>query len=355
MAPGSKEAHIGLQPTTPQDLAFVLAAEQHPDNRPYVIQWTAEQHLGCMKDAEGRHFLVVADGKRVGYIILTVLDRVVELKRLVITEKGVGYGRLALQAVKRLAFEAWGAHRLWLDVRSNNNQALRLYQSEGFIVEGALREVTWYEGDFLSVTVLSILEQEYRSAPAGGSGPAITRACETERLLLRLLDEEHAGLVLDYYQRNAAFLDEWEPARGETFYTREYHAEALKSDRINMEAGRLARFWIFKKDVPGRVIGTIAFSNIVRGAFLSCHLGYKLDGAEINKGYMTEALRKGIEVMFSEHGLHRIEANIIPRNTRSLRVVEKLGFYSEGLAYQYLKINGKWEDHLHMVLLNDKV
>jgi ribosomal-protein-alanine N-acetyltransferase len=50
--------------------------------------------------------------------------------------------------------------------------------------------------------------------------------------------------------------------------------------------------------------------------------------------------------------LHRIEANIMPRNQRSLRVVEKLGFVDEGLSRDYLKINEKWEDHIHMVLLN---
>jgi ribosomal-protein-alanine N-acetyltransferase len=83
-------------------------------------------------------------------------------------------------------------------------------------------------------------------------------------------------------------------------------------------------------------------------------LGYKLDADEINKGYMTEALRKGIDIAFNEVGLHRIEANIMPKNKRSLRTVEKLGFYNEGLAYKYLKINGKWEDHIHMVLLNEE-
>jgi len=59
--------------------------------------------------------------------------------------------------------------------------------------------------------------------------------------------------------------------------------------------------------------------------------------------------------MFNEFGLHRIEANIMPKNKRSLRVAPKLGFVNEGTASQYLKINGKWEDHIHMVLLNDKV
>ena len=94
--------------------------------------------------------------------------------------------------------------------------------------------------------------------------------------------------------------------------------------------------------------------NIIRVAFLSCHLGYKLDKDEINQGYMTEALERAKDIIFDEFGLHRIEANIIPRNTRSMRVVQKLGFHEEGLAYRYLRINGKWEDHVHMALLNDK-
>ncbi|CZS09951.1 ribosomal-protein-S5-alanine N-acetyltransferase [Clostridioides difficile] len=93
----------------------------------------------------------------------------------------------------------------------------------------------------------------------------------------------------------------------------------------------------------------------MRGVFLSCYLGYKLDQDEINQGYMTEAIQKGIDIIFNEYGLHRIEANVMPKNQRSLRVTEKLGFYNEGIAQKYLKINGIWEDHVHMVLLNDKV
>lgn len=349
------ENSIKFRSTLPVDLDYVLEAEQHSENRPFVAQWTREQHLQCMGNADDRHFIVLSGEYRVGYAILTIKNRVVELKRLVITEKGQGFGRAVLKAVKRMAFEESNAHRLWLDVRSNNTRALRLYQSEGFVMEGTLRDTAFYEGEFLSVTVLSILEDEYRAALAGNNQALLTKAYETDRLQLRMLAEEHADVVLEYYRRNAHFLDEWEPGRSDNFYTREYHAEVLKNERINMEAGRLVRLWLFKKGEPSRVIGNIGFNNIVRGAFLSCHLGYKLDGEEINKGYITEALRKGIEVMFSEYGLHRIEANIIPRNARSRRVVEKLGFYNEGLAYKYLKINGRWEDHIHMVLLNDNV
>ena len=178
---------------------------------------------------------------------------------------------------------------------------------------------------------------------------------ETQRLLLKVLDKSFAEPVVDYYLRNRFFLEEWEAVKSEEYYSKQYQKEQLDKDLINMENNNFLRLWIFKKEDDTRIIGSVGFSNIVKGAFLSCHLGYKLDKDEINKGYMTEAVQKGIEIMFNEFGLHRIEANIMPKNIRSLRVVEKLGFYNEGLAYQYLKINGKWEDHIHMVLLNNNV
>lgn len=67
---------------------------------------------------------------------------------------------------------------------------------------------------------------------------------------------------------------------------------------------------------------------------------------------MTEVLKKGIEIMFDKYGLHRIEATVMPKNRPSLKVLEKLNFKNEGLSEKYQKINGRWEDHCHLVLLN---
>lgn len=185
----------------------------------------------------------------------------------------------------------------------------------------------------------------------------MNRIYETERLLLKVLDGKAAKLVLDYVKRNKEFLDEWEPAKSEGFYEMDYHVKQLNKDLEEIERGNSLRLWIFRKEdsKTERIIGSVGFSNIVRGGFLSCFLGYKLDKDEINKGYITEAIKKGIDIMFNEYGLHRIEANIMPRNNRSLRVVEKLGFKYEGTSPRYLRINNKWEDHVHMVLLNDNM
>jgi ribosomal-protein-alanine N-acetyltransferase len=177
---------------------------------------------------------------------------------------------------------------------------------------------------------------------------------ETERLFLRILSVKDAPQVLDYLFRNQAFFKPWSPQRDPHFYTLDYQEEKLLLESQLLQEGSLLKWWIFekKRPHPPKIIGDITFANIIRGAFQSCHLGYKMDAHQKNKGYMTEALTVSIASLFHERKLHRIEANIMPRNQRSIRVVEKLNFINEGISKKYLQINGVWEDHLHYVLLN---
>ena len=179
----------------------------------------------------------------------------------------------------------------------------------------------------------------------------------TDRLRLKLLDESFAERLLAYQLRNREFWREWNPLTPDEFYTVDVQRERLRADLAQMHAGQGLRLYLFRRDDPAfeQIIGDLGFNNIVRGSFQSCHLGYKVDVGAINQGYITEALRRAITYAFDELKLHRIEANVIPRNTRSRRVVEKLGFTEEGLARQYLKINGVWQDHIHYVVLNDAV
>ncbi|WP_040952041.1 GNAT family N-acetyltransferase [Gorillibacterium massiliense] len=179
------------------------------------------------------------------------------------------------------------------------------------------------------------------------------KSLQSNRLVLHILGESDAELVLDYFSRNRDFLQEWEPRRDAEFYTLKTHKTILAGETIQMARGQLLKVWIAKKEQPDTIIGSASLSNIVRGAFQSCHLGYRLAGEEVRKGYMTEAVERLIEYGFQDLHLHRIEANIMPRNKASLGVVTKLGFANEGLSPKYLYINGVWEDHIHMVLLNE--
>ena len=119
-----------------------------------------------------------------------------------------------------------------------------------------------------------------------------------------------------------------------------------------MENGTRIKFWFLRRD-NGKLIGFVDFWDIIRGALQSCTLGYCLDHEENGNGYMSEALHVAIRHVLDEERLHRIEANIMPRNRRSLRLARRLGFKREGMARRYLKINGKWENHVRMTLLNE--
>ncbi|WP_433940316.1 GNAT family N-acetyltransferase [Paenibacillus lautus] len=175
---------------------------------------------------------------------------------------------------------------------------------------------------------------------------------QTSRLQLKTVDRERAADVLDFIVRNDQFWKIWEPARGAEFYTLEKQAEILAAESRSIADGSLLKVWLHQDD---EMIGSIAISNIVRGVFQSAHVGYKLAQSHTGKGYMTEALSAVVSYCFDTLELHRLEANIMPRNKASMNVVKRLGFYEEGLAIKYLKINGVWEDHLHMVLRNERM
>lgn len=175
---------------------------------------------------------------------------------------------------------------------------------------------------------------------------------ENNRLQLMPAAPALSEQVCDYYCRNREFLTPYDPLREAIFFTEDYQRLLLVQDEAMAQCGRGFRFYIRLTEEPDRVAGTIALSNIVMGAFRSCFLGYKLDQTCTNRGYMTEAIRLVTEYAFGELRLHRIEANVMPWNTPSLRVLEKNGYEREGISREYLYINGKWEDHVHMVRLN---
>lgn len=178
---------------------------------------------------------------------------------------------------------------------------------------------------------------------------------ETERLLLKVLDEDDSEKVLDYIVRNREFFSRYEPERPENFYTAHFQANELKNDLKYIKDGSMLRLWIFGKEKPDKIIGQVTFYNIVPFAFLSCHIGYKSDKDEADKGIITEAVRYGARIMFSEYGMHRIEAYVMPDNKASIRVLEKTGFINEGIAHKSLEVNGIWKDHMHFALINDNM
>ena len=100
----------------------------------------------------------------------------------------------------------------------------------------------------------------------------------------------------------------------------------------------------------GAIMGAVALNEIVRGPFQSCFLGYWIGHEFARRGFMTEAVALIVRHAFACLGLHRVEANIIPKNRASLALIRHAGFRHEGLARRYLCIAGRWQDHEHWAL-----
>ena len=175
---------------------------------------------------------------------------------------------------------------------------------------------------------------------------------ESQRLLLLSPEQVSAQALVDYFTRNRAFLEPFEPARPPEYYTPAHQQGLLQAQRDAWSAKTGYRLYLALKEQPESLIGFVSFSGIIMGAFCSCYLSYQLDQNHLNRGLMTEGVLAAVGFGFDTLGLHRIEANIMPRNLPSRRVAEKCGFLNEGTSPKYLKICGKWEDHIHYVILN---
>ena len=168
----------------------------------------------------------------------------------------------------------------------------------------------------------------------------------TSRLSLRLGIEPDIGGIIEFYRKNQGRIQPHAPTFTTEFFTAEYWTKRLVSDQRDFEAGTSARFFLFLK--TGReLMGTAALTTITRGALSACYLAYNIDGRYEGRGLMKEALEEGvIPYVFEGLKLHRIMANAQPFNERSLKLLERLGFSREGVARDYLFLDGKWRDHV---------
>lgn len=168
----------------------------------------------------------------------------------------------------------------------------------------------------------------------------------TSRLVLRTPGQEDVMKLQKFKEQNKEHLAKWETTNiNEKFdeWQKEY------------DEGKSVRFFLFLKEQPeAEIIGACNFTQIFRGGFQACYLGYRIGQLFEGKGLMTEALEKAIQYMFEIENLHRIMSNYVLKNKRSANVLQRLGFSIEGHAKDYLHINGRWEDHVLTALINQK-
>lgn len=114
-----------------------------------------------------------------------------------------------------------------------------------------------------------------------------------------------------------------------------------------------AYHFLVRRSADNTLVGGINVTNVRRGIAQQGTLGYWIGAPHARQGYMTEAMLAVLGFAFDDLKLHRIEAACLTDNVASRALLIKCGFREEGCARRYLRINGRWQDHLTFAILAD--
>ena len=188
-----------------------------------------------------------------------------------------------------------------------------------------------------------------RSTGHRSSGEAPRLVGMTARL--RLIEQSDAARLARLRTRDRDCLAPFEPIRPDAFFTADGQGDAIKALLEGHAAGRTVPMVVL--DDAGDVVGQVALNSIIRGAFQSASIAYWIAQDRAGQGLATAAVRELVELAFGELRLHRVQAEVLPHNRASLRVLEKTGFVQYGLAPAYLHLAGRWQEHALLQLVDD--
>src|SRR3954468_22877702 len=176
----------------------------------------------------------------------------------------------------------------------------------------------------------------------------------TPRLFIRPMRAEDRAQFVSFYERSWTEMAPWFPTRrsGETF--EQTFEKTL--EKGNKGAADASEFRLVGFTRENQLVAFFGLMQIVRGAFESGVASWCVHSQFTRQGLCTEGVMGVLDLAFAAPpvglGLHRVQANVIPTNTPSVRVAEKAGFRREGLGRNYLKINGEWRDHAFFAKLS---
>ncbi len=182
------------------------------------------------------------------------------------------------------------------------------------------------------------------------SAPALTG----RRVLLRPLLPSDFEAWREVRVRSRDWLVKWEPrplpGQPDATEDRRVFAARCGARERERQLGSGYGFGIFIGEDRERFAGEINLGTVQRGPYQNAYVGYWIDEAAAGHSYVPEAFVVLCRFAFEDLALHRLQASIIPRNSPSHRVAEKLGLRNEGTAVRYLQINGVWEDHVRYAI-----
>ncbi|AIQ47711.1 alanine acetyltransferase [Paenibacillus sp. FSL R7-0273] len=172
-----------------------------------------------------------------------------------------------------------------------------------------------------------------------------------DNIFLRPLILPDAEELLLLQNKNRSFFSNYSTTRSANYWSLEAQQALIEKREQNKQKDIEYYFGIYDNNAH-KLIGTISLFQVVRGDIQSAFIGYFLDQEQNGKGFATESVKLIVNYAFNTLHLHRIEAGVKPHNIGSMRVLEKAGFHKEGISVKNVKINGIWEDHQMLAIIN---
>jgi ribosomal-protein-alanine N-acetyltransferase len=173
---------------------------------------------------------------------------------------------------------------------------------------------------------------------------------EHAMVVTRVVSLDDAGTLARLLSANRDYLAPWSPLQDDAYYTADGQREVLTRQLAAYDRGAMLPLVILDSD--GAVAGSINLNSIVRGAFQSASVGYWVSQWRAGQGLASAAVADVAELAFGDLGLHRLDAATLLHNTPSQRVLLRNGFRPFAVAESYIKIAGRWQDHVLFQLLS---
>ena len=186
-------------------------------------------------------------------------------------------------------------------------------------------------------------------ARAFGAAPS-SAIVQGKRLYLRRPRSGDFSRWAGLREQSRAFLTPWEPSWSGNALTRDTYRRRIRRAQQEWREETGYGFFLIRKS-DDALLGGLTLGAVRRGVSDSCVLGYWLGAPYARQGLMTEAVHCALDFAFDRVGLHRVEAACLPANVASRGLLAKCGFREEGMARDYLRINGVWADHLLFAIL----
>lgn len=172
------------------------------------------------------------------------------------------------------------------------------------------------------------------------------------RVGLRPIRQRDRDAWVEVRAANVDWLGPWEATPPRPTADRIGFRAMVRALKASARQGLVLPFILTYDD---RLAGQVTVGGITWGSLCSAHIGYWVDSRIAGRGVMPTAVALAADHAFGVVGLHRLEINVRPENTASLRVVDKLGFRDEGIRRRFLHIAGDWRDHRTFALTADEV